>query len=120
MTNYSTGTFASLTFQDYKEVLDPTNQIVELDQDKLLTNCICPHHKDNNPSLLLYKGNKVACVYHCYVCDRADVDSATPTLTPTHVPGDAVKPGIQVPVILNIKGPLSLRGKQEPYKVTIG
>ena len=30
------------------------------------------------------------------------------------------KPGIQVPVILNIKGPLSLRGKQEPYKVTIG
>lgn len=74
MTNYSTGTFTSLTFKDYKEVLDPTNQIVELDQDKLLTNCICPHHKDNNPSLLLYKGNKVACVYHCYVCDRADVD----------------------------------------------
>jgi hypothetical protein len=28
--------------------------------------------------------------------------------------------GIQVPVILNIKGPLSLRGKQEPYKVTKG
>ena len=52
--------------------------------------------------------------------DRADVDSATPTLTPTHVPSDTVKPGIQVPVILNIKGPLSLRGKQDPYKVTIG
>ncbi len=52
--------------------------------------------------------------------DRADVDSATPTLTPTHVSEDTVKPGIQVPVILNIKGPLSLRGKQEPYKVTKG
>tara|TARA_R100000008_G_scaffold67097_1_gene44165 strand:+ start:351 stop:575 length:225 start_codon:yes stop_codon:yes gene_type:complete len=46
--------------------------------------------------------------------DRAD-ESALSDIT-----GDTVKPGIQVPVILNIKGPLSLRGKQEPYKVTKG
>jgi len=33
---------------------------------------------------------------------------------------DTTAPGIQVPFILNIRGPLSLRGKQNPYKVTKG
>ena len=34
--------------------------------------------------------------------------------------GDTELPGIQVPIILSIKGPLSLRGRNTPYKVTKG
>ena len=52
--------------------------------------------------------------------DRAEVDSAIPTLSPTAITGDTIKPGIQVPIILSIKGPLSLRGRNTPYKVTKG
>ena len=70
MTNYSTGTFASLTFQDYKEVLDPTNQIVELDQNKLLTNCICPHHKDNNPYTTTLNGLHEQGVINSFTLDK--------------------------------------------------
>ena len=67
MSHYNRIPYDSLTIQDYLDALPSSNKIIKLINGRALTNCVTAGHDDENPSMLLYKGNK-SVVFHCFSC----------------------------------------------------